>query len=201
MTEAETKSKRPYRMSVRAERSEATAARIRDEALKQFLTRSYDEVTLAGVAEAAAVTVPTLVAHFGRKEELFVAACRDRFDQITGSRDEAPAGELTAAVRNLIDSYEADGDGVLHLLAEEDRFPAVRKMTDAGRRYHREWVERVFATSLDALDGAARELLLVQLIVATDLVAWKLMRREMKLSREKTETAISQALLSLTGGS
>lgn len=201
MTDAATKSKRPYRMSVRAQRSAATAERIRDEALKQFLTRSYADVTLAGIAAGAAVTVPTLLAHFGRKEELFVAACRVRFDQITGSRDEAPAGDLTAAVRNLVDSYELDGDGVLHLLAEEDRFPAVRKMTDAGREYHREWVARVFAANLARLEGAARERLQVQLIVATDLLAWKLMRRDMGLSRAKTEAATRQTLFALTGGS
>ena len=201
MTEAETKSKRPYRMSVRAERSEATAARIRDEALKQFLTRSYDEVTLAGVAEAAAVTVPTLVAHFGRKEELFVAACRDRFDQITGSRDEAPAGELTAAVRNLFDSYEADGDGVLHLLAEEDRFPAVREMTDAGRRYHRDGSSGSSRRASTSLYGAAR-----RAAPGPADRRHRPLRLEADASRDEALSSRkpkrrSEALLSLTGGS
>ena len=128
--------------------------RIRSAALELFLRQSYDPVTLAGVAAATGVTVPTLMAHFGRKDELFVAACQERFEQITGSRDEAPAGDPAAAIRNLLDSYEADGDGVLHLLAEEDRFPAVRAMTDKGRAYHRSWVERVFAPSLEPLRSA-----------------------------------------------
>lgn len=191
--------KRQYRMGVRAQRSEATATRIRSAALERFLRQSYDAVTLAGVAEAAGVTVPTLMAHFGRKDELFVAACEERLEQITGSRDEAPAGDPAAAVRNLLDSYEADGDGVLHLLAEEDRFPAVRAMTDRGRAYHRSWVERVFASSLKRLRGAEADLLAVQLVVATDLYAWKLMRREMKLSRRQTERAFLKTVLKLTG--
>jgi AcrR family transcriptional regulator len=191
--------KRPYRMNVRARRSEATAARIRSEALELFLTRAYDDVTLTEVAEAAGVTVPTLLAHFGRKGELFVAAGQERYEQITGARDEAPAGDHAAGVRNLIESYEADGDGVLHLLAEEDRFPAVREMTDRGRAYHRSWVRRVFAPSLESLSSAEAESLVVQLIVATDLFAWKLMRRDMKLSRRQTEAAILKMVNAMTG--
>ena len=193
------KGKRQYRMGVRAQRSEATAVRILSAALERFLTQPYDAVTMAGVAEAAAVTVPTLMAHFGRKDELFVAAGQHRFEQITGSRDEAPAGDHEKAVRNLLDSYESDGDGVLHLLAEENRFPAVRAMTDKGRAYHHSWVERVFAPSLEPLEGAAREMLVVQLIVATDLFAWKLMRRDMKLSRRQAEAAILKMVNALTG--
>lgn len=191
--------KRQYRMGVRARRSEATARRIGEVALDRFLTEPYDDVTLAGVAKRAGVTVPTLLAHFGRKEELFVAACQERLEQITGSRDEAPAGDHAAAVRNVFDSYEADGDGVLHLLAEEDRFPAVREMTDKGRAYHRSWVERVFASSLKPLSGAPLERRLAQLIVVTDLLAWKLMRREIGLSRRQAEAATLELVASLTG--
>jgi AcrR family transcriptional regulator len=199
MSEATTTGKRQYRMSARARRSEATAARIRSEATDRFLTQSYDDVTLAGVAEAAGVTVPTLLAHFGRKDELFVAACEHRYEQITSSRDEAPVGDQAAGVRNLLDSYEGDGDGVLHLLAEEDRFPAVREITDRGRAYHRSWVERVFAPSLPPPPEAEANLLVVQLIVATDLFAWKLMRRDMKLSRRRTEAAMLGTVNALTG--
>jgi AcrR family transcriptional regulator len=199
MSEATTTGRRQYRMSARARRSEATAARIRSEAMDRFITQSYDDVTLAGVAEAAGVTVPTLLAHFGRKDELFVAACEHRYEQITSSRDEAPVGDHAAGVRNLLDSYEGDGDGVLHLLAEEDRFPAVRAITDRGRAYHRSWVERVFAPSLLPLPDAEANLLVVQLIVATDLFAWKLMRRDMKLSRRRTEAAVLSTINALTG--
>ncbi len=186
-------------MGVRARRSEETARRIREVALEGFLTEPYADVTLAGVAEGAGVTVPTLLAHFGRKDELFVAACQDRFEQITGSRDEAPVGDHGAAVRNVFDSYEADGDGVLHLLAEEDRFPAVRAMTDRGRAYHRSWVERVFAPGLEPLTGTARERRVAQLIVVTDLFTWKLLRRDMGLTRDQAEEAILELVTTLTG--
>src|ERR1700733_1691063 len=113
-------------MSIRSERSAATAERVRDAGWARFSTRGYDEVTLAEVAEAAAVSVPTVRAHFGSKEDLFLAgyvawgmaAVRDR----EGARQEDPI----TAIRQLLKDYERQGEVALHLLAEEDRFPAVR---------------------------------------------------------------------------
>jgi AcrR family transcriptional regulator len=199
MTETTATGKRQYRMDVRARRSEETAQRIREVALERFLSRSYDEVTLAEVAEAAGVTVPTLIAHFGRKEDLFAAVLEDWGSHMVESRDEAPVGNHAGAIRNLLDHYDSEGNRILHLLAEEDRFPAVRAMTDEGRKFHREWVERIFEPSLRSLQDARREQLVVQLIVATDLLTWKLMRLDMKLSRRRTEAAIVQMVDSLTG--
>jgi AcrR family transcriptional regulator len=195
-----TTGKRQYRMDARARRAEATAGRIREVALKQFLTRSYDEVTLAEIAQTADVTVPTLIAHYGRKEDLFVAVCEDWGSRTIESRDEAPVGDHVGMIRNLFEHYEADGELVLHLLAEEDRFPAVRAMTDRGRKYHRLWVERVFEPSLRPLRSTRREQLVVQLVVATDLQTWKQMRLDMKLSRPRAEAAIVQMVDALTGG-
>lgn len=199
MTEMAATGKRQYRMDVRARRSQETAQRIREVALGRFLHRSYEEVTLAEVAEAAGVTVPTLIAHFGRKEDLFATVLEHWGSHMSESRNEAPVGDHAGAIRNLLDHYDSEGDRILHLLAEEDRFPAVRAMTDEGRKFHREWVERVFEPSLRSLRGARREQLVVQLVVATDLLAWKLMRRDMKLSRRRTEAAIVQMVDALTG--
>jgi AcrR family transcriptional regulator len=199
MRKAAATGKRRYRMNVRAQRSEETAGRIRGVALERFLSRSYDDVTLTEVAEAAGVTVPTLIAHFGRKEDLFATVLEDWGSRMVESRDEAPVGDHVGAIRNLLDHYESEGNRILYLLAEEDRFPAVRAMTDEGRKFHREWVERVFEPSLRSLRGADREQLVTQLIVTTDLLAWKLMRLDMKLSRRRTEAAIVQMVDALTG--
>lgn len=192
--------KRRYRMASRAQRAEETAERIREVALEQFLASPYDEVTLAGVAAAAGVTVPTLIAHFGRKEELFVAVCEAGAANVIDARDEAPVGDHAGAIRNLFDSYEEHGERILKFLGEEDRFPAVREVTDVGRRYHRSWVERVFGPSLEPLRGTGREQLVVQLILPTDLFAWKLMRHDLKLSRRRAEAAMLGTVDALTGG-
>ena len=194
-------SKRQYRMDARARRSEATAERIREVALERFLSRSYDDVTLAEIAAGAKVTVPTLISHFGRKEDLFVAALTDWGGRMIALREEAPVGDNAGAIRNLLDHYEAAGDRILHLLAEEDRFPTVRAITDEGRKFHRQWVERIFESDLRSLQGASRERLVVQLTVITDLVPCRqLMRRDMGLSRAEAEAAILGMIDALTRG-
>lgn len=201
MTKAATTPKRQYRMEARARRAEETALRIREVALERFLSRSYDEVTLVEIAAAAGVTVPTLISHFGRKEDLFAAALEDWGGRMIERREEAPVGDHAGAIRNLLDHYEAAGDRILHLLAEEDRFPTVRAITDEGRKFHREWVERVFEPDLRQLRGARRERLAAQLVVATDLFTCrKLMRQDMKMSRRQAEAAILGTIDALTGG-
>ncbi|MDX6601438.1 MAG: hypothetical protein QOF13_640 [Solirubrobacterales bacterium] len=121
-------------MDVRARRSEETAQRIREVALERFLSRSYDEVTLAEVAEAAGVTVPTLIAHFGRKEDLFAAVLEDWGDRMIESRDEAPVGDHAGRIRNLLDHYDTEGNRILHLLAEEAVAPPHRSGDRANGR-------------------------------------------------------------------
>jgi len=102
-------------------------------------------------------------------------------------------------VRLLYDSYELQGDAVLRLLAAEDRIPAVREMADAGRAWHRDWVERTFAPLLAGLRGAARERRLVSLVVATDLLVWKLLRREMGLGRVTAERIVIEMMTATEG--
>jgi hypothetical protein len=72
-------------------------------------------------------------------------------------------------------------------------------MADAGRRWHRGWVERTFAPMLAGLSGAARERRLVKLIVATDLLVWKLLRREMGLGRRRAEQIVAEMVTASKG--
>jgi hypothetical protein len=72
-------------------------------------------------------------------------------------------------------------------------------MTEAGRAWHREWVQRTFAPLLTGLRGAARERRLVRLIVATDLLVWKLLRREMGLGRPTAERVVIEMINSTKG--
>ena len=138
-------------------------------------------------------------ARFGTKDELFVAAWLWAIGPEGARRDNAPVGDVREAVRLLYDSYELQGDAVLRLLAEEDRIPAVREMADAGRAWHRAWVERTFAPLLTGTKGAARERRLVALVVATDLLVWKLLRREMGLGRATAERIVIEMITATKG--
>jgi AcrR family transcriptional regulator len=191
--------KRTYRMVARAEAAAATEERLFASAWRNFSERPYEQVRLADIAADAGVTVQTLHSRFGKKDELFVATWLWAVGPEGARRDRAPVGDVRQAVRIIYDSYELQGDAVLRLLAQEDRIPAVREMTDAGRAWHRGWVERTFAPRLAGLKGAARERRLVSLIVATDLLVWKLLRREMGLGRATAERIVIEMVTSTKG--
>jgi AcrR family transcriptional regulator len=179
-------------MVARARASEASGERMLSAAWARFCARPYEEVRLAEIAADARVTVQTLHSRFGTKEDLFVAAWR-WFARPQGiRRDRVAVGNARAGIRALYDDYERDGDAVMRLMAQEERIPAVREMIDSGRAYHRDWVARVFAPLLDGLESATRERRHVQLIVATDLLVWKLLRRDMRLARGKAERIVAE---------
>lgn len=191
--------KRRYRMVARAEAAAATKERILAAAWRRFSGQPYDAVRIADVAADAGVSVPTVHSHLGGKDELFAAAWRWRMTPEGARRDSAPAGDVHAAVRVLYDSYEADGDAVSLLLTQEHRIPAVHAMAQAGRAWHRDWVARTFAPLLTGLSGAEREDRLVALVVATDLLVWKLLRREMQLDREAAERIVADMVTGRKG--
>ena len=87
------------------------------------------------------------------------------------------------------------------MLAAEERIPAVHAMAEFGRAWHRGWAERTFAPLLAGLRGAARERRLVALIVATDLLVWKLLRREMGLDRATAERIVIEMVTAVKGAS
>ena len=192
-------SKRTYRMVARAEAAAATQQRMLATAFRHFSERPYDDVRLADIARDAGVTVPTLHSSYGPKDRLFVAVWGWWAGPEVARREAAPVGNLEQAVRLLYDSYEEQGDAGLRLLAQENRIPAVRQMTDAGRAYHRDWVTRTFAPVLEGVTGAARERRLTALIVATDLLVWKLLRRDMGIGRATAERIVIEMVAATKG--
>jgi AcrR family transcriptional regulator len=195
----QTVTKRKYRMAARAEAAAASGDRMLSSAWQRFSERPYEEVRLGDIAADAKVTVQTLHARFGTKEDLFVAAWRWFVGPMGARRDRVSVGDVRAAVRALYDDYERDGQAVLRLMAEEERIAAVHEMIDSGRAYHRDWVARVFAPLLDGLSGSARERRLVELVVATDLLVWKLLRRDMKLGRAAAERIVTEMVTTWKG--
>jgi AcrR family transcriptional regulator len=181
---------RPYRMIARAAASEATEQGIRDAAVRLFGELLYDQVSLQAVADRAGVTVQTVLRRFGSKEELFAAAAEQMTQHIQAERDVVAIGDVDGAVANTIETYERWGDQILNLLAQEERMPAIRELTDFGRRHHYGWVEEVFGPLLNDNSAGVRSRRVAQLIAVTDLYVWKVLRRDLKLSRHATEAAV-----------
>lgn len=191
--------KRAYRMGARAEAAEETKRRILEAVIELHMERYFDQVSLDDVAERAGVTVQTVLRRFDNKERLIEAASEVVRGRVSDQRNEAPVGDVAGAVENLVDHYEEWGESVLRLLAQEDRIPAFRKTTDAGRAMHYEWVERTFAPFLAERDGPSRKRLLAELVAVCDVYVWKILRRDLGLSRKQTELALREMILALKG--
>jgi AcrR family transcriptional regulator len=187
-------------MQARAQATAATRRSIADAWLALYEELHYDDITLDVVAERSGVTVQTVIRHFGSKEELFLAVTRELAAAETLRRSAAPIGDIDGAVRNVVAHYERVGDWVLRTLEQEDRFPAIRDLADAGRRIHYDWVERAFAPFLDSATGAARRRRRAQLVALTDVYMWKLLRRDAGLGRRPTEIAMTELVTALLNG-
>ncbi len=198
MSDGEKAGKRPYRMRARAEAAEATGERILDAAETVFFERPLEQVTLVAIAEQAGVSVQTVIRRFGDREALFGAVIARTAIQVSQQRGEARPGDVEGAARVMAEHYEEVGDGVLRLLGEEGRNPALRQLAEMGRAYHRDWCQRVFAPALRGLRGVARERRLAQLVAVTDVYTWKLLRRQSGLSARQTELALRELLEALT---
>jgi hypothetical protein len=59
---------------------------------------------------------------------------------------------------------------------------------------HEEWVLRTFEPQLAKLDGQARERRLAQLVAVCDVYVWKVMRRDLQMSRSRVEEALVELI-------
>jgi AcrR family transcriptional regulator len=184
-------------MRARAEAAEATRARIAEVAAAMFMERYYDEVTLRGIASEAGVALQTVVNHFQSKEGVFEAVLQAFGEQAQAQRVNAAPGDLAAAAELLVADYELTGDANIRGLSLDGRVPVMTAALATGREVHRAWVERTFPAALDGLDEPERARRLAQLLTATDVETWKLLRRDHSLSREQTVTAIRELLEAL----
>lgn len=184
-------------MSARAAATAATRDRILDAAVAAFGSRWYDEVTIREVARDAGVALQTLRNHYPSKEELFTAAAERIHAEIGAAREPGASQSIGEAVATVVDDYERTGEMNLRMLAVEERVAVVQPVMARGRAGHEAWVARVFADAVAGLRGTARKRRLGQLVVATDVYAWKLLRRDRGLSRDETVRAMSELVAAL----
>jgi AcrR family transcriptional regulator len=178
-------------MAARAQATAATRERLLAAAWRHFATRPYEEVLLREIAAEAAVTAQTLHLHFGAKDQLLIDAYRWFGKQEISERPPTPTSDIQEAIRLLFDRYEKHGSAILRMLSQAERIPAIHRMTDAGRAYHSHWCGETFKPLLSGLSGQAREDRLAKILLATDLLAWRVLRLDLKLPRERAERVVA----------
>jgi AcrR family transcriptional regulator len=187
------KKRRQYDMTARSAKAAQTRNRIAEAAAALYIERGLDNLTLDDVADRAETTVQTILRAFTSKEKLIFAALER--SAVAGSPVRAtPAGDLAAGVGALFDLYENIGDYVIGQLADERRHPSLKPSLDGGRTGHRAWVRIVFAPQLELRRGSARTQLYNILLVSTDVYVWKLLRRDLALSRSTAESTLRKML-------
>lgn len=174
---------RAYDMTRRAASTAETAERIAEATERLLAERPVAAVTLQAIAEQASVTVQTVLRHMGSREGCFAAVTARVTARVVAQRGQTPAGDVEAALAALHEHYEAEGRLVLNLLGQETTEALAREAAEAGRAYHRAWVERCFGPRLPARD---HEQVVDALVAATDLYVWKLLRLDLGRSSEAT---------------
>jgi AcrR family transcriptional regulator len=185
--------KRRYVMTERAAKAEATKARIRMSAMELYCRRPIEEFTLEEVAQRAGTTVRTILRAYANKDELVYAALEEMAAGGVFLKPTRP-GNVREAVAAFFDIYEGVGDLVMQRLNDERRHPGLKPVLNQGRENHRDGVKTVFAPQLARVAGAARAQLLNILVVLTDVYVWKLLRRDMGLSRSAAEAAVCKMI-------
>lgn len=175
---------RPYTMTKRARAVEDTRARIIDACVTLHGERPVADIGLDDVAGRAGVSVQTVLRHFGSRAGLEEASFQTAMQAVTEER-RTPVGDVATAIRVIVDHYERRGEQALLMLAQEAHQELMARITEQGKALHRAWVEEVFAPFLEVADDRAE--LADLLVVATDVYAWKLLRRDRGLSRSRTE--------------
>jgi AcrR family transcriptional regulator len=178
-----------YSMVARAEGMVATRERIVRAALTLALEQAYEEITLAAIAEAAGVSHQTVLNHFESKEKVVAAAAEELSRETLAARDKAVAGDHPGAVAILVGEYERFGDANARWALSSERLGSLAPLLNDARAGHQAWLERIFSDVLPKTPVARRRAIHA-LHAATDVYTWKLLRRDLRLTREETEKVI-----------
>ncbi len=185
-------------MRARADSAEQTAERVMDAAIALWRIEPYDRMTLREIADRAGVSLSTVMRRFGSKDGLAEAVLRSDRVGTQSHRDAVGEGDVAGAVRMIVSEYEVYGDAVLRMIGLEERIDVVRQVVAAGRVAHEEWVERVFGALLEPAPG--RRLQVLQLVTATDVYTWKLLRRDRQLSTDEVVAVMEDLCRRVVGG-
>jgi AcrR family transcriptional regulator len=177
-------------MRARAAEVVTTRERIAEVMLRLALEQPLEQITLAAIAEAAGVSHQTVLNHFESKEGVAAAAADILARETSEARAKARPGDRAGAIAVLVGEYERIGDANARWAMSSQQLGALASRLDEARAAHQKWLERVFADRLPAPSAsasAARRRALLGLHAATDVYTWKLLRRDLQLSREETE--------------
>jgi AcrR family transcriptional regulator len=193
------KAKRQYTMSARADGVATTRQRIVAAAKQLLLEEHYEDVTLANIARAAETSHQTVLNHFESKEGVARAVAAELGEETTAMRATAKPGDPADVVRVLVGDYERMGDANVRWAVMSDRLGDLAEVLDDARAQHQAWLTGLFEDQLPT-DTRARRRMVHALHAATDVYTWKLLRRDLHLSRTETEKTMTALVVGALNG-
>lgn len=190
---------RQYTMGTRGAQVAETRERIARAAMALFFEEAFEDVTLAKIAEGAGVSHQTVLNHFESKEGVVLGVVEIMRDETMGARYEARPGDVRSAVRALVGEYERMGDANVRWAATSERLGDLAALLDDARASHQAWLVDMFGEQLPRTP-AARRRAVNALHAATDAYTWKLLRRDLRLSRTETEKTMADLVVGVLEG-
>jgi len=190
--------RRPYSMATRADQAAATRERIARAAGALFMEEAFEDVTLTRIAEAAGVSHQTVLNHFRSKEGVVLGVVEILGRETMDARSQATPGDVRGAVKALVGEYERMGDANARWAATSERLGQLAEILEQARATHQAWIVAMFGERLPA-PPAARRRAVHAVHAATDVSTWKLLRRDLRLSRTETEKIIVDLVVGVLG--
>ncbi len=183
----------------RAELNAATRHRIVSAAHQLLLEQPQEDVTLVGIAAAARVSHQTVLNHFESKDGVILAVLDALQRQTATMLSRTHPGDVKAAIKALVGAYERVGDILVSLLSSTQHSKEGWQATVGERDYHENWLAEMFADWLPAATTARRRMI-AGLSAATNVYAWKVVRRDLRRSRAATEDVIGDLVFGVLKG-
>ena len=192
------KSVRVYNMGSRADGVANTRDRILRSALKLLMDNWYEDVTLTDISDAAGVSHQTVLNHFESKEGVAHAVAQIASRETEDRRSKAIPLDIPSVVATLVSEYERIGDANVRWAISADRLTSLAPLLDKARSSHQRWLEDYLLGPHPA-KPAERRRLVNALHAATDVYTWKLLRRDLRLSRAETERTMIELVSGVVG--
>lgn len=190
---------RKYDGSKRKAQAEARRQKILKCAARLLANISDEDFRLEDVAEAAGVSVQTILRAFGNKDGLLIKTLESEAPSAIDFSmfDNVKIEDLDQLIRAMFTIYERIGDLVIHALAHEHRSPEFKKSLDMGRVFHKGWINDAFEIHIARRPPQERVALYHALLATTDIYVWKILRRDEALGFDDAVATVVLTLKSL----
>ncbi len=147
---------------------------------------SIKDITLEMVGKEAGVTTRTIMRKFGSKEGLLNESLPELTAKIESNRKVTKPGDIDAILNTLLSNYESMGEAAIRTIFLEPELEIARKIGAKGRELHRKWCIQMFSPHLPEPESPEYESRLNSFIAATEIYLWKLLRKDLNLSKAQT---------------